>query len=198
MAEPAATENAAWVDIELPLAPQRALDCVRDVERFLRLNPHLEITRFERAADGRYRLEGLNEMNGLAVSCGLTFREEGADGFRLDYDSGLKLATQVTAAACASGALLTLRESYRQPENEADLAQVDSSLTPWGVAIRRHILGLSRWGRIPLYRWWHERVWLGMRPRERRVTRLVAWVTLLEFVVFLFVLAILVIESGSV
>lgn len=197
MAEPAATDNAAWVSIELPLAPAQALDYARDVERFLRLNPHLEISRFEREADGRYRLEGLNEMNGLAVSCRLTFQEEGADGFRLDYDSGLKLATAVTAAAHADGALLTIRETYRQPADDADLAQVDSSLTPWGVAIRRHILGLSRWGRIPAYRWLRERLWLGMRPRERRIVRLIAWVTLLEFVVFLFVLAILVIESGS-
>ncbi len=79
----------------------------------------------------------------------------------------------------------------------AELAQVDRSLTPWGVAIRRHLLGLSRWGRIPLYRRWREQLWLGMRPRERRIVRLIAWVTALEFVVFLFVLAILVIESGS-
>lgn len=184
MAESAATENAAWVDIELPLAPQQALDYARNIERLLRLNPHLEITRFERAADGRYRLEGLNEMNGLAVSCGLTFREEGADGFRLDYDSGLKLATQVTVAPHATGALLTLRESYRQPEREADLAQVDRSLTPWGMSIRRHLLGLARWGRIPLYRWWRERIWLGMKPRERRVTRLIVWATLIEFLLF--------------
>jgi len=196
MAEPATTENAAWVSIEVPLAPQQALDYARNVERLLRLNPHLEITRFERAADGHYRLEGLNEMNGLAVSCGLTFQDAGADGFRLDYDSGLKLATAVTAAPHASGALLTIRETYRQPENDAELAQVDRSLTPWGVAIRRHLLGLSRWGRLPLYRWWRERVWLGLRPRERRIVRLIAWVTALEFVVFLFVLAIMVVESA--
>lgn len=184
MAEPAATENAAWVDIELPLAPQQALGYTRNVERLLRLNPHLEITRFERAADGRYRLEGLNEMNGLAVSCGLTFREEGADGFRLDYDGGLKLATQVTAAAHAGGALLTLRESYRQPQSEADLAQVDRSLTPWGMSIRRHLLGLARWRWLPGYRWWRERIWLNMKPRERRVSRLIVWATLVEFVLF--------------
>lgn len=184
MAESADSENAAWVSIELPLAPAQALDYARNIERFLRLNPHLEITRIERAADGRYRLEGLNEMNGLAVSCGLTFREEGADGFRLDYDSGLKLATQVTAAAHAAGTLLTIRESYRQPESEAELSQIDRSLTPWGMAIRRHVLGLARWSWLPGYRRWREHIWLGMKPRERRVTRLIAWATLIEFVLF--------------
>lgn len=190
-------DNAAWVGIELPLAPQQALDYVRNIERLLRLNPHLEIARFAGEAAGHYRLEGLNEMNGLAVSCGLTLQDASADGFRLDYDSGLKLSTEVTATPHAAGALLTIRETYRQPENEAELAQVDRSLTPWGMSIRRHLLGLSRWGRIPLYRWWRERIWLGMRPRERRITRLLVWITALEFVVFLFVLTVLVIESRS-
>lgn len=184
MAASADSENAAWVSIELPLAPEQALVYARNVERFLRLNPHLEIARLESEADGRYRLEGLNEMNGLAVSCGLTFREEGADGFRLDYDGGLKLATQVTAAAHANGALLTIRESYRQPESEADLAQVDRSLTPWGMAVRRHVLGLARWSWLPGYRGWREHIWLGMKPRERRVTRLIVWATLIEFLLF--------------
>lgn len=196
MAEPAAAENAAWVSIELPLAPERALDQVRNVERFLRLNPHLAITRLERAADGRYRLEGLNEMNGLAVSCGLTFQDAGADGFRLRYDSGLKLSTEVTAAPHAAGALLTIRETYREPASEAELAQIDRSLTPWGMAIRRHFLGLARWRRIPLYRWWRERIWLGMQPRERRIARLVAWITALEFAIFLLVVAVFVAESA--
>lgn len=185
MATPTDGENAAWVSIELPLAPQQALGYARNVERLLRLNPYLEIGRFERTADGRYRLEGLNEMNGLAVSCGLTFRETGAGGFRLDYDSGLKLATEVTAAPHPSGALLTIRETYRQPQSEAELAQVDRSLTPWGIAIRRHLLGLARWNRLPGYRCWRERIWLDMTPRERRIVRLIAWATLFEFVVFL-------------
>lgn len=197
MAKPAAAENAAWVRIELPLAPQQALDYARNVERLLRLNPHLDIARFEGEAEGRYRLEGLNEMNGHAVSCGLTLQDDGADGFSLRYDRGLKLATEVRATAHGGGTLLTVRETYRQPGSEAELAEVDRSLTPWGVAIRRHFLGFARWGRLPFYRWWRERIWLGMRPRERRVVRLVVWITAIEFVVFLFLLAILVIELGS-
>ncbi len=184
MAASADSENAAWVNIELPLAPQQALGYARNIERLLRLNPHLEVSRIERTADGRYRLEGLNEMNGLAVSCGLTLQDDGTGGFRLDYDSGLKLATEVTAAPHPAGALLTIRETYRQPENDADLAQVDRSLTPWGMSIRRHLLGLARWRWLPGYRWWRERVWLNMKPRERRVSRLIVWATLIEFVLF--------------
>ncbi len=185
-----AEENAAWVDIELPQAPETVIAYLRDFGRLLRLNPYLVIRSLEALPDPqdaglRYRLDALNEMNGLAVSCGLTFQALEENGFRLCYDSGLKLATEVRAAARGAGTLLTLRENYRQPENDAALAEVDRSLTAWGVSIRRHFLGRARWGHWRLYRWWRERVWLTMTPRERRVTRLIAWATLIEFVVFL-------------
>ncbi len=186
----AAQDNAAWVDIELPQPPQAVLAGLRDIGRFLRLNPYLDIRKLEEvpAAQGserHYRLEALNEMSGLAVSCGLTFQETGASGFRLRYDSGLKLATEVKVGARAGGSVLHVRETYRQPESDAQLAEVDRSLTPWGIALRRHFLGLARWGGWRLYRGWRERLWIPMSPRERRITRLIAWATLIEFVVFL-------------
>lgn len=180
----AQTDNAAWVDIDLPQPAPFVADYVRDVERLLRLNPHLEIRRFA-AIPGGFALEVLNEMNGLAVSRRLTFRAEGPWRYVLGYDGGLKQRTEVEVMPQGAGARLRIRETYRQPESDADLAEVDRSLTPWGQAIRRHFLGLARWGRLPGYRWWRERVWLPLRPRERRVTRLIVWTTVIEFAVFL-------------
>lgn len=180
----AQTDNAAWVDIDLPQPAPFVADYVRDVERLLRLNPHLEIRRFA-AIPGGLALEALNEMNGLAVSRRLTFRAEGPWRYVLEHEGGLKRTTEVEVEPQGAGARLRIRETYRQPESDADLAEVDRSLTPWGQAIRRHFLGLARWGRLPGYRWWRERVWLPMRPRERRVTRLIVWTTVIEFAVFL-------------
>ena len=176
-------ENAAWVDVDLPQSAREVPACLRDIERLLRLNPHLEIRRFAAAAGG-FELEALNEMNGLAVSGRLTFRESGPGRFSLEYERGLKLATEIAIEPLGAGARLRIRETYRQPESDAELAQVDRSLTPWGQAIRRHFLGLARWGRLPGYRRWRERVWLAMRPRERRVTRLIVWATAIEFGLF--------------
>lgn len=180
----AQTDNAAWVDIDLPQPAQDVAAYLRDIERLLRLNPHLEIRRFA-AIPGGFELEALNEMNGLAVSQRLTFRQSGPAAFALDYASGLKQRTEVEVMPQGAGTRLRIRETYRPPENDAELAEVDRSLTPWGQAIRRHFLGLARWGRLPGYRWWRERVWLPMRPRERRVTRLIVWTTVIEFAVFL-------------
>jgi len=194
--DPAAAENAAWVDIDLPQAAQDVAAYLQDIERLLRLNPHLDIVRFARDGDSRFRIEGLNEMNGLAVSCGLTFQATGLRGCRLSYDAGLKLTTEVDVEPQGAGARLRIRETYRPPADDTELAQVDRSLTPWGESVRRHFLGLARWGRMPGYRWWRERVWLGLRPRERRIARLFVWITALEFAFFLLVLAVYVAESA--
>lgn len=177
-------DNAAWVDVDLPQPAAEVVAYLRDAECLLRLNPYLEIRRFA-AAEGGYEIDALNEMNGLAVSGKLTFRECGPRGYALEYAAGLKRTTEVTAEPLGSGARLRIRETYRQPANAAELAQVDRSLTPWGQSIRRHFLGLARWGSLPFYRRWRERVWLAMKPRERRTTGLIAWATLIEFAVFI-------------
>lgn len=191
----AASQNAAWVDIDLPQPAQEIAEYVRDVGRLLRLNPYLEVRRFA-TVPGGFELDAVNEMNGLAVSQRLTFRETGPWAFALDYSSGLKQATEVEVEPQGAGARLRIRETYRPPADDAELAQVDRSLTPWGESVRRHFLGLARWGRIPLYRWWRERAWLAMKPRERRIVRLLAWITALEFAFFLLVLAVFVAESA--
>ena len=71
---------------------------------------------------------------------------------------------------------------------------MDRSLTPWGVAIRQHVLELKHWGWLPFYRRLREDFWLSMPPRSRRISRLLTWVTALEFFAFLFVFLIYWIE----
>jgi hypothetical protein len=190
------SENAAWVDIDLTQPAADVAFYLQDVERLLRLNPYLEIRRFT-PTDGGFEIDALNEMNGLAVSQRLTFRTTGLRGYVLRYDTGLKQTTEVEVEPRGAGARLRIHETYRPPADEAELAQVDRSLTPWGQSIRRHFLGLARWGRLPGYRWWREGVWLRMRPRERRIARLLAWITALEFAFFLLVLAVFVTEASQ-
>lgn len=193
--DPSTAENAAWVDIDLPQPAQDVADYLKDIGRLLRLNPFLDIRRFEKAPQG-FEFDALNEMNGLAVSGILTFRESGLRGHVLEYADGLKQATEVTVEPLGAGSRLRIRETYRQPTDDTELAQIDRSLTPWGESVRRHFLGLARWGRVPFYRWWRERFWLGLRPRERRIARLLAWITVLEFAFFLLVLAVFVAEAS--
>lgn len=194
-------ENAAWVTVEVPVAPAEAFEFATGLERLLRLNPHLQIEDWSEepgpfAPGKRWRLRALNEMNGLRCEVGLSLDElEPGRRFRVTFDPGLKRALEVSVVSGGDGCTLTLKEHYHSPEGprrEERLKEVDASLTPWGVAVRRHLLALRRWGWLPFYRPLRERFWLSMTPGQRRVGRLLIWVTALEFAVFLAVLAIFV------
>ena len=204
-----AHRDSAWIAIETPLTASQLFEFAADAERLFRLNPYLEIQVWETDQNdlvegGCVRFKYLNEMNGAARELTLTVSGfKPGVGYTLNYSEGLKRATEVCVEPGDNGATLLIKDWYDAvPENPAEtpeeretrLKEVDRSLTPWGVAIRKHILGMVRWGRLPLYRAWRERFWLGMPPRSRRVSRLIMWITALEFVVFLFVFSIYWIE----
>lgn len=204
-----AHRDSAWIAIDTPLTASQLFEFAADAERLFRLNPYLEILAWESdwnelVEGGGVRFKYLNEMNGVTRE--LTLTVSGLNpgvGYTLNYSEGLKRATEVRVQPGANGATLLIKDCYDAvPENpaatpaerETRLKEVDRSLTPWGVAIRQHILGMVRWRRLPLYRAWRERFWLGMPPRSRRISRLIMWITALEFVVFLFVFSIYWIE----
>lgn len=110
----------------------------------------------------------------------------------LRYDSGIKRETRFAVAPGPRGSVLAITEVYDTPpvdERERRLLEVDRSLVPWAAGLRKHLLHRGRWQWIPGYKWFMQCFWLGMPPRQRRLARLIVWTTLLEFVVFLVVLA---------
>lgn len=202
----AEADNAAWVTLELPVSRDAVWAFVGDLGRLLRLNPFLDIESWDGppgpvAGGNRYRLRALNEMNGIRYDVSLTV--DGVDpelGYRASYDRGLKRALEVSISPDGKhGTLLSLREHYHTPpedEREARLAEIDRSLTPWGASVRRHLIRLRRWGWLPGYERFMNGFWLSMSPRQRRISRLIGWVTVAEFVVFLFLVAIFWSEAG--
>ncbi|MBU1237710.1 MAG: hypothetical protein KJ634_03735 [Gammaproteobacteria bacterium] len=188
-----AADRATDVDVAraetvlaLPADAVRAF--LGDAERLFRLNPQLAIERWESRARG-FRLAAFNESNGRRID---TEAETGtADGaLVVSYANSLKLETRVMAEAVPEGVRLVVTEHYPRIDDADDprVADVDKSLVPWVMAIRRHLLARRRWGRLPLFplwRWWNEGFMLSMAPRSRRIVRLLVWVTVLEFMVFL-------------
>jgi hypothetical protein len=191
---PAADDDAAWVKVEMPLPPAALHAFLADVERLLRINPWLEIDRFERAFDGSLRLAGRNLSNEQSLDVAVRVVETlPGRSLTLRYDRGIKRETRCEIEAAGAGSILTITETYDTPppqEREARLKEVDRSLVPWAAALRAFLLHGARWGWLPGYRLYMRRVWLPMTPKQRRITRLVVWTTLIEFVVFLFVFAI--------
>ncbi len=198
-----AQKNTAWVSIEMPVPSGKLFDFLQNTERLFRLNPYLDISVWlEISAGKQFHLKALNEMNGVAYDFLITIEsiQPGASIF-LSYDKGLKRALEITLQPGANGSILTLREHYHAPlaggeYREEQLKEVDQSLFPWASSIRQYLSGLERWGWFWPYRWYQERFWLSMRPTHRRIARMLIWVTVLEFVVFLFIFTIYWLELG--
>ncbi|MFH1870522.1 MAG: SRPBCC family protein [Pseudomonadota bacterium] len=198
-ATPAATGTApeqldqVRAETWLPLAPAVLFEFLADIERLLRLNPHLAVETCQPLPDG-VRFAAQNETSGRRIET--LVRVETRQSTRtvvLSYASGLKQATTLMVeAADGDGCRLVVTEHYPVITDAQDprVAEVDRSLGPWVDAIRRHLLGRRRWGRLPGWRWWHERFLPGIAPRQRRIVRMIVWVSVLEFVVFVFVAAI--------
>lgn len=179
--------DTARAEIAVPLAPAALADFLADVERLFRLNPLLAIESW-RACAGGFHFVAANESNGRRIDAVVAV-ERAADGstLLLRYATGLKRATRLAVTASAGGARLVVTEHYAAVEDPADprLAEVDRSLVPWVAALHRHLRARRRWGWLPGWRWWHERFLAGLAPRQRRIVRLLVWISLLEFIAFL-------------
>lgn len=188
-------DNSAWVTLAVPAPPEELAEFLKSVERLFRLNPYLDIKLWDERAGNRFHLNALNEMNGIHYDLDIVLdTKEGMRSF-LRYSQGLKAALEVSieAGSGPNNAKLTLREYYHKTESALDeqqLKEVDHGLVPWGNGIRAYVQGMRRWGWFWPYRWYREKFWLGMRPTHRRIARMLVWVTLLEFVVFLFIFVI--------
>lgn len=197
MKDPATPDNSAWVTIEIPAPPAEVFVFLQNIERLFRLNPYLDIKRWQEVEAGRrFHLAALNEMNGVHYDLDIGVEDNAANSrLLLRYSHGLKDALEITLQEVADPhkTILTLREHYHQPseaQREQQLKEIDHSLTPWGVGIRTYVRSLRRWSWFWPYRWYREKFWLDMRPTHRRIARMIGWVALLEFVVFLFVFVI--------
>lgn len=195
-----AQEDRARAETLVPISADALFEFVADIERLLRLNPHLDIASWQRLPDGM-RFAAQNETTGRQIAT--CVRVETTPSLRtivLHYADGLKQATTLTIEdGAGDGCRLIVTEHYPFIADAQDprVAEVDRSLIPWVNAIRRHLLDRKRWGWLPGWRWWHEQFLPGMAPRQRRIVRMIVWVSVLEFVAFLFVAAIFWAERQS-
>lgn len=187
MSPPPEETNAAWVEAEIPLPPAALLEFLAASERLWRLNPCLAIAAWQADGQAAFSLRADNEANGRRVDTRVQRETLPDRGFRYTYDNGLKQSSEFIVSARGDGSLLVVTERYAPVDGPDDprAGESDTSLLPWIVAVRAHLVARARWGRIPGWRWWQERFMLSMPPRQRRIVRMIIWLTVIEFVVFL-------------
>jgi hypothetical protein len=182
------TEDKAWVTVKTGLSAAELLVFIHRPDWLYRLNPLIEWSVCE-LGDGFLRLVS-EDMTAEARI------EEIPDGILLNWaGEGLKASTRITAEA----GILRIEDDYSRfplEIREARIAEVDQTLPAWGGGIYEFFKSWRRYSWLPLWRWYALGPWLKMKPQARRVIRLLILITLAEFLAFLVILAVLVIERG--
>lgn len=187
--------DAAWVVLQTRWPVVRLQEFLQDVRRLYRINPFFEFTSWEQRASDHFRAELLNHSNGqrFVLDAGITREDERS--LHVSYAGGAKQSTRFEIEATAIGSRLTVTDEYAHgvtvpPE------QVDRSLHAWGVALADYLERERRWGWLPGYRWFMERVWLPMKPSARRITFIVLVVSVADIALIALGLTIYWLEAG--
>lgn len=191
-----APTDAAWVAIEVPIAPEKLRAFCRDLERLYRINPYLEFRAWKPAPHGAVTVFR-NLSNGREYALELRVERPSATGFTVHYDRGIKRATRFTIEPLSgAGSRLTITDDYTGTGPDSDLKEVDRSLRAWGVALREYLQREARWGHCGVWRWYMRRVWLPMKPSARRITFIILMITLAEVALFSLAMAVYWAESN--
>jgi hypothetical protein len=185
-------EDAAWVRVATTLPAAELLAFVEDIERLYRINPLLEISAFEPAGHGRYRLIARNHSNGSDVDVLLTVTPK-AGGIEIAYSHGLKTATHFRVESAHDGSHLFVTDIYgggSEAERRARAREIDLSLNAWGRALHGYLRMWARWSWSRSWRWYMHRVWQPMKPSARRIVWMIWVISIFEVVAMVVLLAI--------
>lgn len=190
--------DAAWVVLETPLGPAELTAFCGDLERLYRINPFLEFASWRQGAPDRFRAEVLNHSNGRRTVLEGTVTRTSDHALRVDYAQGLKKCTRFEIQPTSAGSRLTITDAYDPAAESTGSpgAEVDRSLHAWCVALKAYLERDRRWGWVPLFRPWIERVWLPMKPSARRITFLVLVIGLADVLLIALGFAIYWLEAG--
>jgi hypothetical protein len=179
-----AGNDSAWASVITPLSTEALMEFCADTERLFRINPMLVFTNWEQTSENSFSFSGENSSQEKAFEFefGLTVNKLG-DGYRIDYDKGIKSSTVIKIEADEQGSKLTITDRYdRLPasERESHLHEVDQSLVIWAEYLQKFCISWNSWSKFALWRWYMRRIWQPMKPTARRITYMLLWITVVE------------------
>lgn len=189
--------DAAWVTVETPISAAALLAfCRDDVERLFRINSLLRFDEWRRLGENDHHVRIRNLSNERVLETDMQV-ERLPDGLRIVYGVGLKTSTAFQVAEADGGATLTVTDDYSGTpfdERMARAGEVDRSLVQWGHDLRHFLTRWHRWSHYSPWRWYMNRIWKPMSPMGRRVVFALVVISALEFIAFLMVTTIFVLE----
>ncbi|MDH5473585.1 MAG: hypothetical protein OEY61_12075 [Gammaproteobacteria bacterium] len=176
--------DAAWASINTPLTVETLKYFCRDIERLFRINPMLEFYNWKAHDPQHYFFSGRNisQENPFEFEFELTVTEL-PNGFKIDYDRGIKSSTEFIIEPAEQGSKLTITDRYEaMPEDERKqhIDKVDKSLVTWANYLQRFLITWQRWSGFGLWRWYMSHIWQPMKPAGRRITYMLLWITMVE------------------
>jgi len=177
-------DDVAWASISTPLSVSELKEFCSDTERLFRINPMLEFSSCESVGNNHFQFAGKNisQETPFDFEFGLSVIEL-EDGFRFDYDQGIKSSTVLKIEEDPHGSKLTITDYYdRIPvdEREKHINEVDKSIVLWAQYVQKFLVMWKSWSKFRLWRWYMKRVWEPMKPNARRITYMLLWITVVE------------------
>ncbi|MDH3561537.1 MAG: hypothetical protein OEN52_11360 [Gammaproteobacteria bacterium] len=198
MGESATIEDVAWASTNTPLTVSALNEFCTDIERLFRINPMLEFELWDSRDENHFTFAGRNisQEQPFDFQFELSVRKLG-NGFRIDYDKGIKSSTTFTIEPAPQGSKLTITDSYERlppEERSTHIHEVDKSLVLWSQYLQQYLVNWQRWSRFRLWRWYMRRVWQPMKPAGRRITYMLLWISAAEIALIALGAAIYFIE----
>jgi len=185
------SSDAAWVRVMTPFSVKYLREFCRDLERLYRINPMLELAKWQKVGPNRHYFQANNLSNGQKIETEILV-EENDEGFKITYHEGLKSATFIRFEKSTDCAILIIIDDYSrlsETERIQHLAEVDRSLEQWGQELYRYLHNWQRWSWFPPYRW-YMRLWQQMKPMARRIAYMLIVITLFELVAFFMIVGL--------
>ena len=179
-----AENDSAWASVIIPLSVEALMEFCADTERLFRINPMLVFTKWEQTSENSFDFSGENSSQEKAFEFefGLTVSKLD-DGYRIDYDKGVKSSTVLKIEAAEQGSKLTITDHYDRlssSERESHLHEVDQSIVIWAEYLQKFCISWNSWSKFALWRWYMRRIWQPMKPTARRITYMLLWITVVE------------------
>ena len=195
---PTDSKDVAWVAVPCRQTPETLRRYLDDPEVLLRINPYLVFKRWQATGPDRYRAEYHNETNQLDCQGDIKVERRPDGVLILHYSKqGLKQRTLFSIEAAPNGSQLIVVDDYEGPseaERESRKNEVDRSLVAWGEALRRYFIRQRRYGWLPGWRSYIRRIWVPMKPSQRRIVWLIWLFSLFDLAIVALGFAIWFIE----